>query len=121
MSVYVTPADCDDPAVTVAATHCVEADTLVDAALASLGISRSELTLPVSALTLLGKYYATAAACREKAKGEASTLLAKAMAYEKSAQTLASRLNRELLGLASSTASGGSSAGFGTCRTKRGG
>lgn len=121
MSVYVTPTDCDDPAVTVADSHCMEADTLVDAALANLGVSRAELTLPVSALTLLGKYYALAAACREKAKGEASTLLAKATAYEKSAQALAGRLSRELLGVASSATGGASSAGFGTCRVKRGG
>lgn len=118
MGIYVSPTDCDDPAVTVTDSHCAEADTLVAAHLANLGIVQSDLSLPIAALTLLGKYYATAAACREKAKGENTTLLDKARTYEKNASTLAARLSRALLGL--DTASPATGGGTGSCRVRRG-
>lgn len=120
MSTYVTPADCDEPAVSVLDKHCTEADTLVEVNLMRLGVSPSDLTLPVAALTLLGKYYAIAAALRDKARGQDSTLLEKSASYAKSAKELAGALNRSMLGLDAPDGAATNGAGTGFCRVRRG-
>lgn len=117
MGIYVDPTDCHDPAVTVVEAHCANADILIAADLANIGVDPSELTLPVAILTLLGSYYATAAACLERSKGEDTTLINKAQMYSMHAKTLASKLSRAGLGLATDAATGG---GSGYCRVRRG-
>lgn len=117
MGTYVSPTDCHDPAVAVAETHCASADALIAAGLANIGVDPGELTLPVAILTLLGSYYATAAACLERSKGEDTTLINKAQMYSMHAKTLASKLTRAALGLTTDASAGG---GSGYCRVRRG-
>lgn len=117
MGVYVTTGDCTDPAVSVAESHCILADTKVNAALWSKDIDPARLTLPHSLLTALGVAYATALACLERSQGEGSTLMEKHLAYENQARSLAATITRQALGLDIST---GASGGMGSIEIGRG-
>jgi hypothetical protein len=117
MATYVTPGDCTDPAVSIAESHCILADTKVNAALWSKGIDPASLTLPHPLLTALGVAYATALACLEKSKGEETTLLNKHVAYENQAKTLSMGITRQSLGLDVTT---GASGGMGSIEIGRG-
>lgn len=117
MGVYVSRADCTDPAVSVSEEHCARADTLIEADLAALGADPDELTLPVPVLTLLGSYYATASACMERSRGEDTALLSKAAMYGDQAKALAKKLTRPGLGLAVAEST---ETGAAYCRVRRG-
>jgi hypothetical protein len=117
MGAYVSPADCTEPAVTVAEAHCTIADTRIRSVLWSKGIDPADLTLPQAMLTALGVAYATALACLEKSRGEETTLLSKHAAYENQAKTLAAGITRQALGLDLTAAASG---GLGSIEIGRG-
>lgn len=107
MARYVQPADCTDPSIRVAASHCDGADTLIDADLWAKGIDPAEVldgagqvrASAAGLLRQLGVAYASEQAAREQARGEGSLLTEKATGYASQAKAINVKVSRAALGL----------------------
>jgi hypothetical protein len=117
MAEYSETADYRDKTFKVDDATMLEADAQVDAELAVRGIKKADITLPNSILTQLAVAIASAKTCYEKAAGEDSLLISKAVGFEKSAKALKAMLTSEALGIVPEATS---TSGYGSCAIGRG-
>lgn len=88
-----------DPSFTVTDVHLLAADIYVDLSLRERGFNPADVVLPNAVLSEIASNWAKRIAATEGAIGENSPLITKAREFEKNANTLVAKLNREALGL----------------------